>query len=194
MSFNLKQQEALNLGISENALVAAAAGSGKTRVLSTRVFNLINEKKIKPSELLVLTFTNNAAFEMKTRIIDTFNKAKMTDLALEMKSSHIQTFDSFSQYLVNKYSGFLGISDTYSIIDESIIDLKRKIFLDEIIDEYYDKDFDRIVNVFKKYSSSNDNQIKAIILDIDSKLNKLTDSDKNNYINNYEKLFLSKEV
>ena len=193
MPFNSKQQEALDLSINEDALIAAAAGSGKTRVLSERVYNLINEGKLKPSELLVLTFTNNAAYEMKSRIIDIFDNNGKKDLALEMKSSHIQTFDSFSQYLVTKYSGYLGIADTISIIDETIIDLKRKIFLDEVIDEYYNNDFDRIVGIFKRFSSLNDSSVKDIILDIDTKLSKMTDEKRNRILNSYNDIYLSKE-
>ena len=61
--FNAKQLQAIDVSINKDVLISAAAGSGKTKTLSTKVFEIINNKEIKPSELLVLTFTKNAAHE-----------------------------------------------------------------------------------------------------------------------------------
>ena len=147
-NYNAEQLEAIDVSVNKNVLVSAAAGSGKTKTLSIRVFELINSGKIKPSELLVLTFTKNAAHEMKTRIINTFKKNGAHDLANQMKSAHIQTFDSFSLELVEKYAGRLGLADTISIIDESIIKLKKTSILKEILNDYYTNDKERIIKTF----------------------------------------------
>ena len=191
--FNAKQLEAIDVSINKNVLVSAAAGSGKKKTLSTKVFEIINNKDIKPSELLVLTFTKNAAYEMKTRIINTFKENKKDDLATEMKSCHIQTFDSFSLELVSKYAGSLGIADTISLIDDSIVKCKRSLIIDEVLDCYYKNEQDRIVNTLKKFNTKNDEKTKDMIEDIDDKLDKMTIIDKLNFMNNYEELFLSKE-
>lgn len=66
---NKKQAEAINTPISMNLMISAGAGSGKTKVLSEKVKKILIKKELKPSEILVLTFTNAAAFEMKNRII-----------------------------------------------------------------------------------------------------------------------------
>ena len=63
MGFNKEQAMAISAGIDEDILISAGAGSGKTKTLSERVYRIISDPSIglKPSELLVLTFTNNAA-------------------------------------------------------------------------------------------------------------------------------------
>ena len=99
-NFNYEQNLALENPINIDLQVSAGAGSGKTKTLSEKVMLLI-EQGLKPSELLVLTFTNNAAHEMKERIIQKFSDRK--EIAYQLASAHIQTFDSFSQYLVSSY-------------------------------------------------------------------------------------------
>ena len=94
MGFNKEQAMAISAGIDEDILISAGAGSGKTKTLSERVYRIISDPSIglKPSELLVLTFTNNAAHEMKTRIVARFaSEGKEKEaLAAEMQSAHIQ--------------------------------------------------------------------------------------------------------
>ena len=189
--FNDSQLEAINASIEKDILVSAAAGSGKTKTLSSKVFKIINEGLIAPSELLVLTFTKNAAHEMKSRIIKTFIDKKKFDLANEMKSCHIQTFDSFSLELVKKHSGRLNIADTISIVKDDIIRLKRLSLLDEVLNEYYLNEFERITNLLKKYNSRDDEITKKVIIDLAANLDKLPLSKKEEFINNYEANYLS---
>ena len=66
---NDKQKEAV-LYTDGPLLILAGAGSGKTRVLTYKVAYLIEEKKVKPSNILAITFTNKAANEMKAKLLD----------------------------------------------------------------------------------------------------------------------------
>lgn len=90
-------------------LVLAGAGSGKTRVLTYKVAWLLGKCKIKPWEVLAVTFTNKAAEEMKTRVESLIGKvAKMV---------WIGTFHSFCAKVLRKYSELLGYSCDYTIYD-----------------------------------------------------------------------------
>ena len=91
-----------------NILVSAGAGSGKTAVLTERVIRKIKDG-ISVSKLLVLTFTNEAAKEMKSRIRDAITKENLTKELDLLESSYITTFDSFALSLVKKYHYALKI-------------------------------------------------------------------------------------
>ena len=80
----------------KDVLVSAGAGSGKTQVLTSRVTNLI-EKGVKPTELLVLTFTNAAAAEMKSRVRGMLSERQdLRDSISLLEQAYITTFDSFN--------------------------------------------------------------------------------------------------
>lgn len=201
--FNQYQAQAINASIKENVLLAAGAGSGKTKTLSEKVYKIVSEGLVDPSEILVLTFTNKAAFEMKERIIKIFReKAKEGSeeakiLADKIVSSHIQTFDSFSLDLVTRYSSELGLASSISIMNESILESKQKEILDEILHDYYlDKpghSRERILNSFSKFNTRDDSASKQMILSIDFELNKFLDRKKKDFMDNYDSYFLNDE-
>ena len=102
-----KQEEAITKS-GTNIIVSAGAGSGKTAVLTERVIRkLINGVDI--NHILVLTFTNAAAAEMKDRIRNGIKKAGLTEQLDYIDASYITTFDSFAQSIVKKYHYLLNI-------------------------------------------------------------------------------------
>ena len=119
MKPNPIQQRAIDSTADQNLLISAGAGSGKTATLTTKIYEMINRGEFTPDQLLVLTFTNNAAHEMKERTILKFNE-QGSPRADEMLSCHIQTFDSFCQYLVKTYAKELGIPDQFTIMNDSV--------------------------------------------------------------------------
>lgn len=194
--FNQSQKEAILSPSNQNVLISAGAGSGKTKTLSYKVYKLIKNKEIKTSELLVLTFTNKSAFDMKKKIIEQFTSSNLEEdksLAIKIVSSHIQTFDSFSLYLVKKYCSYLNISENIKIADDNILNTKKSELLDEILHYYYVNQKERIISSFSKFCFKDDNIIKSLIFYIDSKLNMFLPSKRREYISNYEKNFLSKD-
>ena len=90
-------------------LVLAGAGSGKTRVLTTRIAYLVLEKKIDPSNILAITFTNKAANEMKERIIK-----MLGNVGYNMQ---ISTFHSFGLSILKRHYSLLGYQSNFTIID-----------------------------------------------------------------------------
>ena len=117
-----------------NIIVSAGAGSGKTAVLSERVIRKL-KNGINVDELLLLTFTNAAAEEMKIRIRDEIkNYPELKEQLVRIDSAYITTFDAFSLSLVKKYSYLLNISKDLSIIDNAIIKLEKIKRLDKIFD------------------------------------------------------------
>ncbi len=189
---NRDQQIAIDKTSKEDVIVSAGAGSGKTFTLSLKIYDMVKRGDIKPSELLVLTFTNNAAHEMKERIIRQFRENN-SPFADEMVSSHIQTFDSFSLYLVSKYAGRLHLSDKINNMDESILDAKKREFLDEVFSHHYKEDTNRMKRVLVKYNLMDDKKSKDVVLDLYKRLDSLLEKDRKDFIENYESRYLSRE-
>ena len=186
--FNLAQSEAILSPADVDVIITAGAGSGKTKTLTEKVFRMVRDGIIKPSELLVLTFTNNAAHEMKTRIVKAFNgDAK----AQEMLSAHVQTFDSFSQYLVTTYASELGIASSISIANESVIDAKRLSFLDEIFNRRYSDPIQkrRLVESLKKFELRGDSTFKGYVIDLSDYLQHLSPNKRKDFKERYFEKF-----
>jgi len=109
-------------------LVVAGAGSGKTRVLTSRVVHIIKEKKAWPNQILCVTFTNKAAKEMQNRIASTLNE-KVSSLPW------LGTFHSVCAKLLRKHAEAVGLNSNFTIIDqEDQIRLIKNICKAENID------------------------------------------------------------
>lgn len=119
-TLNKEQKEAV-LTTEGPLLVLAGAGSGKTRVLTTRIAYLIKELNIDPENILAITFTNKAAREMKERIIGM--------LGYDYYGMQISTFHSFGLSILRKHYSLLGYKSNFTIIDsdDSLTIIKKII-------------------------------------------------------------------
>ena len=117
-NLNDKQKEAV-LNTEGPMLVLAGAGSGKTKVLTTKIAYLIKEKEIDPYNILAITFTNKAANEMKERVENM--------IGLDTKRIQISTFHSFGLSIIKRYYKELGYESNFTIIDsdDSLSTVKR---------------------------------------------------------------------
>ena len=122
-NFTKDQQSAIDMDKS-SIIVSAGAGSGKTAVLSERVIRKLNDG-VDIDKLLILTFTKEAAKEMKGRIRSKIIKNKLDRQLDLIDASFITTFDSYSLYIVKKYNYLLNVSKNINIIDSSIINMKK---------------------------------------------------------------------
>ena len=124
-SLNKQQQEAV-LHSEGPILVLAGAGTGKTRVLTSRIAHLISSGQARPEHILAVTFTNKAAKEM-------------SELIARIAPSHglwIGTFHSICVRILRKHSSNLGINENFIIIDaDDQLRVIKNIFKDFNIDE-----------------------------------------------------------
>ena len=163
-----------------NILVAAAAGSGKTAVLVERIINKIINENTDIDRLLVVTFTNAAASEMRERILnaiykrieeneesnDEENEKLQRQITLLNKAS-ICTIDSFCLDIIKNNFYELDISPNFRIADTAEIELLKQEILEELFEEKYemeDKDFINLIHTYTTYKD--DTLLKELILKI----------------------------
>ena len=96
-------------------LVIAGPGTGKTKVITHRIAYLINEHKVAPEEILAITFTNEAAREMKERINNEIGEPQGPNVK-------ITTFHSFCVEVLRMYAPRIGLSENFTIFDQEIQD------------------------------------------------------------------------
>ena len=109
-NLNNNQKEAI-INLEGPCLIVAGAGSGKTKVLTTRVVHIIKEKKAWPNQILCVTFTNKAAREMQNRISISLNE-KVSSLPW------LGTFHSVSAKLLRRHAEAAGLNSRFTIIDQ----------------------------------------------------------------------------
>ena len=185
MSWTPQQEEALQIR-NKNLLLSAAAGSGKTAVLTERITRLVKDPAngIDINELLVLTFTKAAASEMKSRIAQSLSKAldeadaeNRQDLIHHIErqisllsSAQISTLDSFFQSIFRQYFYLLDLDPkTRLLTDENENYLLKESVLAEVLENWYDKgnpDFLDTADLFA--SRYQDSLLKETILKIHS--------------------------
>ena len=123
-SLNEHQREAV-LDFEAPLLVLAGAGSGKTRVITTKIAYAIEQLGYYPYQILAVTFTNRAANEMRTRVQSLLPDSDLSGL-------EIRTFHSFGAYLLRRYGSLIGLNDNFNIYDdEDSLSLLSSCFPDE---------------------------------------------------------------
>ena len=107
---NKNQKEAI-IDLEGPCLIVAGAGSGKTKVLTSRVVHIIKEKKAWPNQILCVTFTNKAAREMQNRVVSLLNQ-KTKSLPW------LGTFHSVSAKILRAHAEAVGLNSRFTIIDQ----------------------------------------------------------------------------
>src|SRR5471030_1844068 len=129
-----------------NVLVMAGAGTGKTHTLVERCLNLICEEKVSLDEILVVTFTEAAATEMRQRLRIALEKRSRENssnshcaeqLAL-FDAAHIGTLHGFCFKLVREHFHELGLDPQVSILDEG----QTRLLADETLDEQFNSHYE----------------------------------------------------
>ncbi len=158
-----------------NILVAAAAGSGKTAVLVERIINKITNENIDVDKLLVVTFTNAAATEMRERVLDAIYK-KLEDepdnLNLQkqivlLNKSHISTIHAFCLEVIKNNFYKTDISPNFRLANTPEIELLRMEVLEEVFENLYEEKNEKFIKLVNTYCGyRDDDKLKEIILKI----------------------------
>ena len=189
MNFTKEQEEAINYKENKDVIVSAGAGSGKTSVLSERVLRLLNDG-VKIDQLLILTFTNAAAMEMKNRIRNKIkDNSKLKEQLNIIDSAYIGTFDSFASTIVKKYNYLLNISKYFKIIDANLLNYQKEVIVDKLFNIEYENNNPKLLQIISSFCEKDDNNLKRFIINLDDKLNLLLDKD--NFIDTYLDKFYS---
>lgn len=146
INFTPDQQKVIDVR-NKNVLVAAAAGSGKTAVLVERIIQLITDKEhpVDIDRLLVVTFTNAAAAQMRERIYQAIVKKQEenpddSNLARQATLVHtamITTIHSFCLFLLHNHFHEIGLDPAFRIADEGEMSLMRQEVMTELLEECY---------------------------------------------------------
>ena len=156
-----------------NILVAAAAGSGKTTVLVERIIRKIIDDKIDIDKILVVTFTNAAASEMRERVLEAiYKKIEETPDNMHFQKQtvlinkcNISTIHSFCLEVIKNNFYEISISPNFRVADQTEIEILKQEVLEEIFEEKYlaeDKEFLDLINTYTSYRE--DDSLKEIIL------------------------------
>lgn len=129
-------------------LLSAAAGSGKTAVLTARLIRLLTspDSDVKPSEVLAVTFTNAASAEMRDRLFSAAlelvrtdpSNARARELVASIASVKICTIHSFCLSAIKPYFARLGLPSDFRVADETESEILRRQAMSETVSEYFD--------------------------------------------------------
>ena len=158
-----------------NILVAAAAGSGKTAVLVERIIEKILKDGVDIDKLLVVTFTNAAASEMRERVLEAIYKKLDEDPENEnlqkqivlLGKSNICTIHSFCLDVIKNNFFEIDLSANFRIGSEEEIELLKQEVLEEVFEKFYedeDEDFAKLIDTYTGYMG--DEPLKEMILKI----------------------------
>ena len=159
-----------------NILVAAAAGSGKTAVLVERIIKKVLEDGIDIDKLLVVTFTNAAAAEMRERVLDAIykklddnpNSEKLLRQITLLNKASICTIDSFCLDVVrNNFYELENLSPNFRIADTTEIELLKQEVIEDLFERKYEEeneDFTKLIHTYTSYKD--DTPLKDLILKI----------------------------
>ena len=174
MAFTTNQLQAINER-NKNILVSAAAGSGKTTVLAERIINKIVNDKIDVDRLLVVTFTKDAAEEMKERIIKRINveieknndNSFLIEQLVRINKAQISTIDSFCSKVVKTHFKVLDIDPNFRIGDKGELDILTDETLQNFLDKYYEDNEINFINLVDAFTKgANDDKFKSIFLNL----------------------------
>ncbi|MDR1573768.1 MAG: helicase-exonuclease AddAB subunit AddA [Clostridiales Family XIII bacterium] len=174
MNWNTEQKTAIE-SEKKRILVSAAAGSGKTAVLVARIERLILKERISLSSMLIVTFTNAAAAEMRQKIVNSLTNrlAKEDDPFLrrqlsEVYGAQISTFHAFALAVIREYYFKTGLAPGLRICDEARRNILRNEAADKLFARRFAEDYDAFTDFLRHYAGekNEENVRKKMLFDV----------------------------
>ena len=170
-----EQQKVIDLR-NRNILVSAAAGSGKTAVLVERIITMLtkDENPVDIDRLLIVTFTEAAAAEMKERIRGAIEKRleecpddeHLMQQATLIHNAQITTIHSFCLSVIRYHFHAIDLDPGFRVAEEGELKLLKYDVLDEILEKKYAEGDERFLNFVAAYGGKTDKNLEDIILKI----------------------------
>lgn len=176
VSWTSEQQKVIDLR-NRNILVSAAAGSGKTAVLVERIIKRITSKTdpVDIDRLLIVTFTNAAAAEMRERIGNAIEKELIENPEDEhlqrqltlIHNAQITTIDSFCLYVIRNHFHEIDLEPNIRIADEGELKLLKEDVLKKVLEHNYEENTDAFHQFVEGYAAGrNDDALNGMILQL----------------------------
>ncbi|MGN1383010.1 MAG: helicase-exonuclease AddAB subunit AddA [Eubacterium sp.] len=183
MAWTEQQQKAIDTD-GRSLLVSAAAGSGKTAVMVERVCRLVTEEGLDVRQLLVVTFTNAAASEMREKIRTALRKKAKENPAMRkqlelLPQAEISTFHSFALDVIHRFFYLTDLEAAFSIADEARSTVLCEEAMDELLDDRYEADDENFRTFMDWYSGEkNDDRVRSLLLKLYHTLQALPEPEK----------------
>ena len=159
----------------ENILVAAAAGSGKTAVLVERIIQKVIHEEVSIDKILVVTFTNAAASEMRQRILEAIyqkieedpTNVKLQRQITLLNQASICTIHAFCLDMIRNYFYEINTSANFRVGDTTEIELLKQEVLEEVFEQKYEQEEQEFIELVKLYTKYRDDiALKELVLQI----------------------------
>lgn len=188
MKWTKEQQDAIEIR-NKNILVSAAAGSGKTAVLVERIKQLILRDQVPLDHMLIVTFSNAAASEMREKIIDAISREldepsetpqKISFLRDQLNRIHranISTFHAFSMEVIRRYFYLIDIEPNFRICDEAQKTILQAEAMEQLFSSLFESGSQDFIDFLCKFAvTKNDNAVKEMIFEAHSFIQSIPDS------------------
>ncbi|MBU0997702.1 MAG: UvrD-helicase domain-containing protein [Firmicutes bacterium] len=174
-----------------NVLVSAGAGSGKTAVLTERVIRKLLQG-VDIDQLIILTFTNAAAAEMKHRIKERIQKhSELVSQISRLDNAIISTFDSFALRIVKTYGYLLNVHSQVTISDSVLLNQAKDLALNHAIEKAYSNPSKAFSNTIDLYFDKGDQLFIEAVKTLIAGIELIPEPMK--YLDRYEQTYYSQE-
>lgn len=186
MKWTKEQQDAIEIR-KKNILVSAAAGSGKTAVLVERIKQLILRDQVPLDHMLIVTFSNAAASEMREKIVEAISrelddteKTRASFLREQLNLIHranISTFHAFSMEVIRRYFYLIDIEPNFKICDEAQKAILQADAMEQLFSSLFESCSQDFIDFLSKFAvTKNDNAVKEMIFATHNFIQSIPDS------------------